>query len=73
MRVSGQVSTQATYMSLILYKPVRYSSVSLNPTLGRNEKIEQYIRKKTHKSNSLRFWVDGGVIPLYGFGSVLIV
>jgi len=28
---------------------VRYSSVSLSPTLGRNEKVEQYIRKKTHK------------------------
>jgi len=42
---------------------VRYSSVSRSPTLGRNEKVEQHIRKKTHKSNSLRFWVDGGVIP----------
>jgi len=45
---------------------VRYSSLSLNPTLGTNEKIELYIRKKTHKPNALRFWVGGGVIPLYG-------
>jgi len=34
---------------------VRYSSVSLSPTLGRDEKVEQYIRKKTHKPNALRF------------------
>jgi len=46
---------------------VRYSSVSRSPTLGRNEKVEQHIRKKTHKPNALRFWVKGGVILLYGF------
>jgi len=46
--------------------------VSLNPTLGRNEKVEQHIRKETHKPNALRFWVEGGVIPLY-VGSVLIL
>jgi len=51
---------------------VRYSSVSLSPTLGKNEKVEQYIRKKTHKPNALRFWVEGGVIPLY-VDSYLIV
>jgi len=52
---------------------VRYSSVSLSLTLGRNEKVEQHIRKKTCKSNALRFWVEGGVIPLYGFDSILIL
>jgi len=41
---------------------VRYSSMSLSPTLGRNKKVEQYIRKKTHKPNALRFWVEGGVV-----------
>jgi len=46
---------------------VRYSSVSRSPTLGRNEKVEQHIRKKTRKPNALRFWVEGGVILLYGF------
>jgi len=45
---------------------VRYSSVSLSPTLGRNEKVEQHISKKTHKPNALRFWIEGGVILLYG-------
>jgi len=40
--------------------------VSLSPTLGRNEKVEQHIRKKTRKPNGLRFWVEGGVISLYG-------
>jgi len=52
---------------------LRYSSVSLSSTLGRNEKVEQHIRKKTYKPNVLRFWVEGGVILLYGFDSVLIV
>jgi len=45
---------------------VRYSSVSLSPTLGKNEKVEQHIRKKTRKPNALRFWVEGGVVPLCG-------
>ena len=45
---------------------VRYPSVSLSPTLSMNEKVEQHIRKKTHKPNSLRFWVEGGVISLCG-------
>ena len=44
---------------------VRYRSVSLSLTLDMNEKVEQHIRKKTHKSNALRFWVEGDVIPLY--------
>jgi len=39
--------------------------VSLSPTLSKNEKVEQHIRKKTHKPNALRFWVEGGVISLY--------
>jgi len=51
---------------------VRYPSVSLSPTLSRNEKVEQHIRKKTHKPTALRFWVEGGVIPLY-VSSVLIL
>jgi len=48
-----------------IYVRYRYSSMSLSPTLGMNEKIEQYIRKKTHKPNALRFWVEGNVISLY--------
>jgi len=44
--------------------------VSLSPTLGRNEKVEQHIRKKTRKPNALRFWVGGGVIPLYGLALI---
>jgi len=52
---------------------VRYSSVSRSLTLGRNEKVEQHIRKKTRKPNALRFWVERGVIPLCGFGSILIL
>jgi len=41
--------------------------VTLNIKLSKNEIVEQHIRKKTHKSNVLRFWVEGGVILLYGF------
>ena len=32
---------------------IRYSSVSLSPTLSRNEIVEKRIRKKTHKPNTL--------------------
>jgi len=49
---------------------VRYPSVSLSSTLSRNEKVEQHIRKKTHKPNALRFWVEGGVILLLGWALV---
>jgi len=34
---------------------VRNPSVSLSPTLTRNEKVEHYIRIKTHKPIVLRF------------------
>jgi len=43
----------------------RNPSVSLSPILNKNEKVKQYIRKKTHKPIALRFWVKGSVIPLY--------
>ena len=42
--------------------------MSLSLTLSTNEKVEQHIRKKTHRPNALRFWVEGGVIPLCGLG-----
>jgi len=40
--------------------------VSLSLTLSKNKKVKQYIKKKTHKSIILRFWVEGGVIFLCG-------
>jgi len=40
-------------------------SVSLRPTLSKNEKVEHHIRMKTHKPIVLRFWVMSGVNPLY--------
>ena len=40
---------------LIKWKPVKYRSVSLSPTLSRNKIVEQHIRKKIHKPNALRF------------------
>jgi len=47
-------------------KIVRNSSVSLSPTLTRNEKVEHYIKIKTHKPIALRFWVESGVSILCG-------
>jgi len=40
---------------------VRNSSLSLSPTLVRNEKVEHYIRIKIHKPIALRFWVKSDV------------
>jgi len=52
---------------------VRNSSVSLSPTLTRNEKVEYYIRIKTHKPIVLRFWGESGVNALCGWIQVLLV
>ena len=46
---------------------VRNPSVSLSPTLTRNEKVEHHIRIKAHKSIALRFWVESGVSILCGW------
>ena len=54
-------------------KIVKNPSASLSPTLNKHEKVKQYIRKKTHKPTALRFWVKGGVIPLYMFGLFLLL
>jgi len=55
------------YLSNIIWKAaVRNPSVSLSPTLTRNEKVEHYIRIKTHKPIALRFWVESGVSVLCG-------
>jgi len=45
---------------------VRNSSVSLSFILARNEKVEHYIRIKTHKLIVLRFWVESDISALYG-------
>ena len=45
---------------------VRNPSVILSLTLARNEKVEHYIRIKTHKLIALRFWVESGVSVLCG-------
>ena len=52
---------------------VRNSSVSLSPTLTRNEKVEHYIRIKTHKPIALRFWVESGVSVLCGWAQISLV
>jgi len=33
-------------------KIVKYPSVNLSPTLNKNEKVEQHIRKKTYKDKN---------------------
>jgi len=58
---------------MIRLECVGYSSVSLSPILSKNEKVEQQIKKNTHEPDALRFWVEDGVISLYGFGSVFIL
>ena len=45
---------------------VRNASVSLSPTLTKNEKVEHHIRIKAHKPIALRFWVESGVGILCG-------
>jgi len=52
---------------------VRNPSVSLSPTLTRNEKVEHYIRIKTHKPIALRFWVESGVNALCGLAQISLV
>jgi len=44
---------------------VRNLSVSLSFILNKNDKVKQYIKKKTYKPIVLRFWVKSDVIPLY--------
>jgi len=52
---------------------VRNPSVILSPTLARNEKVEHYIRTKTHKPIALMFWVESGVNALCGWAQVSLV
>jgi len=52
---------------------VRNPSVSLSPILARNEKVDHYIRIKTHKSIILRFWVESGVNALCGWAQVSLM
>ena len=52
---------------------VRNPSVILSPTLARNEKVEHFIRIKTHKPIALRFWVESGVSVLYGLAQISLV
>ena len=47
--------------------------MSLSLTIARNEKVEHYIRIKTHKLIALRFWVESGVNALCGWTQVSLV
>jgi len=52
---------------------VRNPSVTLSPTLTRNDKVEHHIRIKAHNPIALRFWVESGVNSLYGLAQVSLV
>jgi len=41
--------------------------------LTRNEKVKHYIRIKTHKSTTLKFWVGSDVNALCGWTQVSLV
>jgi len=47
--------------------------VSISLTLARNEKVEHYIKIKTHKPIVLKFWVESGVNILCGWTRVSLV
>jgi len=61
------------YTQVTRVQSVRNPSVILSPTLARNEKVEHYIRIKTHKPIALRFWVESDVSALYGLTQVSLV
>lgn len=65
-------STLIPLMCFSRWLLVGNSSVSVNPTLCKNEKVEHRIRMKTHKLILLRFWVGSGVNPLYWLDSGFI-
>jgi len=53
-------STGSQQISIIYFREqcIKNSSVSLSPTLVRNEEVEHYIRIKIHKLIVLRFWIE---------------
>ena len=47
--------------------------MSLNFTLGKNEKVKHHIRTKTHKFIILKFWIESDVNDLCGWTQVPLV
>jgi len=45
---------------------VKNPSMSLSSTLIKNDKVEHCIRIKTHKSITLKFWIENSISDLYG-------
>ena len=62
----GQLPLERECTNVVVVGQLPLESVSLSPTLTRNEKVEHYIRIKTHKPIALRFWVESGVSVLCG-------
>jgi len=61
------------YVTEIKWPDVRNSSMSLSPTLIKNEKVEYYIRIKIHKFIVLRFWVKSGTNVLCSWTQISLV
>jgi len=70
MSQQSQKEISLAYMIITLVLGI---NMSLSLTLNKNKKFKQYIRKKTHKFNAVRFWVKGGIIFLCMFDSFLQV
>jgi len=52
---------------------VKNLNMSLSFILAKNEKVEYYIRIKTHKLIVLRIWVESGVNALCGYVQVSLI
>ena len=62
--VKPNVAGAEVYVSVLFF--VENLSVSLSPTLNRNEKVKHHIKTKIHKFIILRFWIKSSVNTLYG-------
>jgi len=56
---------QLCFIWINLKGVVKNSSMSLSHILVRNDKVEHYLRIKTHELIVLRFWIESGVNVLY--------
>ena len=46
---------------------VEFSNINLSFILNKYKKFKPYIRKKTYKFNTLKFWVKNCIFFLYAF------
>jgi len=58
---------------ILSLESIRNPSVRLSLILGKDEKIEHYIRIKTHKLIVLKFWVENSINALYSWTQISLV